>query len=316
MISLSEAGILFLQTFCDGCLSSAPTDGTRAVISFLSNISFTFRNLETIELLFEILNGAFSSNREIPLRFQLLVELPDDLIGLAAADAHDFSDFCCGDVLSFHKTPLPFLTAVREMCTFHTSVFVLIIEMRIKMLRKKKGLSQTELAQMLGKSLRTVQKYETGEIEVSISVINQIAEILETSSTYLFGYESGTTQIKSLSDVMDFLFKLENVARINFHIDVKKPPRSKEWSCSISFDGKSAAEFNADMCLFLEQWQQEREDVQSFASTLEAYKKWKDTTLAYYAANTVETVEPQELDPDERIRKRNEFLENAYKKTE
>lgn len=190
------------------------------------------------------------------------------------------------------------------------------IGQRIKMLRKKKGLSQTELAQMLGKSLRTVQKYETGEIEVSISAINQIAEILETSSTYLFGYESGTTQIKSLSDVMDFLFKLENVAGIDFHIDVKKPPRSKEWSCSISFDGKSAAEFNADMCLFLEQWQQEREDVQSFASTLEAYKKWKDTTLAYYAANTVETVEPQELDPDERIRKRNEFLENAYKKTE
>lgn len=190
------------------------------------------------------------------------------------------------------------------------------IGQRIKMLRKKKGLSQTELAQMLGKSLRTVQKYETGEIEVSISVINQIAEILETSSTYLFGYESGTTQIKSLSDVMDFLFKLENVAGIDFHIDVKKPPRSKEWSCSISFDGKSAAEFNADMCLFLEQWQQEREDVQSFASTLKAYKKWKDTTLAYYAANTVETVEPQELDPDERIRKRNEFLENAYKKTE
>ena len=190
------------------------------------------------------------------------------------------------------------------------------IGQRIKMLRKKKGLSQTELAQMLGKSLRTVQKYETGEIEVSISVINQIAEILETSSTYLFGYESGTTQIKSLSDVMDFLFKLENVAGIDFHIDVKKPPRSKEWSCSISFDGKSAAEFTADMCLFLEQWQQEREDVQSFASTLEAYKKWKDTTLAYYAANTVETVEPQELDPDERIRKRNEFLENAYKKTE
>ena len=190
------------------------------------------------------------------------------------------------------------------------------IGQRIKMLRKKKGLSQTELAQMLGKSLRTVQKYETGEIEVSISVINQIAEILETSSTYLFGYESGTTQIKSLSDVMDFLFKLENVAGIDFHIDVKKPPRSKEWSCSLSFDGKRAAEFNADMCLFLEQWQQEREDVQSFASTLEAYKKWKDTTLAYYAANTVETVEPQELDPDERIRKRNEFLENAYKKTE
>ena len=39
---------------------------------------------------------------------------------------------------------------------------------RIKILRKKKGYTQQELADILGKSLRTVQKYETGEIEVSI----------------------------------------------------------------------------------------------------------------------------------------------------
>ena len=48
------------------------------------------------------------------------------------------------------------------------------IGQRIKQLRKRKGLNQTELAQMLKKSLRTVQKYETGEIEVSIAVVNQI----------------------------------------------------------------------------------------------------------------------------------------------
>ena len=71
------------------------------------------------------------------------------------------------------------------------------IGQRIKMLRKKKGLSQTELAQMLGKSLRTVQKYETGEIEVSISVINQIAEILETSSTYLLAMNPARRRSKT-----------------------------------------------------------------------------------------------------------------------
>ena len=38
------------------------------------------------------------------------------------------------------------------------------IGQRIKQLRKRKGLNQSELAQMLKKSLRTVQKYETGEI--------------------------------------------------------------------------------------------------------------------------------------------------------
>ena len=48
------------------------------------------------------------------------------------------------------------------------------IGQRIKQLRKRKGLNQTELAQMLKKSLRTVQKYETGEIEVSIAVVNQL----------------------------------------------------------------------------------------------------------------------------------------------
>ena len=85
------------------------------------------------------------------------------------------------------------------------------IGQRIKQLRKRKGLNQTELAQMLKKSLRTVQKYETGEIEVSIAVVNQIADLLDSTPTYILGYESSTTQIRTLSDVMDFLFKLETV---------------------------------------------------------------------------------------------------------
>ncbi len=187
---------------------------------------------------------------------------------------------------------------------------------RIKLLRKRKGLNQTELAQQLKKSLRTVQKYETGEIEVSIAVVNQIAGILETTSTYILGYESSTTQIKTLADVMDFLFKLETVAGIDFKIDVKKPPRSKQWECSISFDGKSAASLNADMCLFLEQWEDEREDLRAFASTQAAYKKWQEQTLAYYAANAVECVEPEELDAETRIKKRNEYLERELNSPE
>ncbi len=78
---------------------------------------------------------------------------------------------------------------------------------RIKMLRKRKGLNQTELAQRLKKSLRTVQKYETGEIKVSIAVVNQIADILETTSACILGYESGTTQIKTQGDVSEKILK-------------------------------------------------------------------------------------------------------------
>ena len=190
------------------------------------------------------------------------------------------------------------------------------IGQRIKQLRKRKGLNQTELAQMLKKSLRTVQKYETGEIEVSIAVVNQIADLLDTTSTYILGYESSTTQIRTLADVMDFLFKLETVEGIDFKIDVQKPPRRKQWECSISFDGKSMAEFNADMCLFLEQWEDERSELRAYNSTQAAYKRCKEQTLASYAANAVKCTEPGELDRDELIARRTELLEKEYGKNE
>ena len=101
-----------------------------------------------------------------------------------------------------------------------------------------------------------------------------------------------------------------------FKINVQNPPRSKQWGCSISFDGKSTAEFNADMCLFLEQWEDERSELRAYNSTQAAYKRWKEQTLAYYAANAVRCTEPEELDRDERIARRTELLEKEYGKNE
>ena len=190
------------------------------------------------------------------------------------------------------------------------------IGQRIKPAPKTEGAEPAELAQNAKKSLRTVQKYETGEIEVSIAVVNQIADLLDSTPTYILGYESSTTQIRTLSDVMDFLFKLETVEGIDFKIDVQKPPRSKRWECSISFDGKSTAEFNADICLFLEQWEEERSELRAYNSTQAAYKRWKEQTLAYYAANAVKCTEPEELDHDELIARRTELLEKEYGKSE
>ena len=132
-----------------------------------------------------------------------------------------------------------------------------VIGQRIKTLRKRKGLNQTQLANLLGKSLRTVQKYETGEIEVSIDVVNELAKILDTTPTFILGYETNTAPIRSLADIMSFLFELNKVSSLKFDVDVKKPPRSNEWTCSIRFNGKEMdADHNADMCLFLEQWEE------------------------------------------------------------
>lgn len=184
------------------------------------------------------------------------------------------------------------------------------IGQRIKLLRKRKGLNQKELASILGKSLRTVQKYETGEIEVSIAIVNQLAEILESTPTYILGYEANTAPIRSLADIMGFLFQLEQISGISFDINVQKPPRSGDWKCSVSFNGKAAADFNTDICLFLEEWESQRDDLRSYQSTQASYQKWKEQTLAYYAATSVEYTPLKELSENERIEKRKAYLEN------
>ena len=188
-----------------------------------------------------------------------------------------------------------------------------VIGQRIKTLRKRKGLNQTQLANLLGKSLRTVQKYETGEIEVSIDVVNEMAKHLDTTPTFILGYETNTAPIRSLADIMSFLFELNKVSSIKFDVDVKKPPRSNEWTCSIRFNGKEMdADHNADMCLFLEQWEEMREDMRSYNCSPAALHSWQEQTLAYYAGASVECVEPEELDEDERLARRRAFLEKEF----
>ena len=180
---------------------------------------------------------------------------------------------------------------------------------RIRTLRKRKGYNQKELADIIGKSLRTVQKYESGEIEVSIAVVNQLAEVLETTPTFILGYDTDIAPIRSLADVMNFLFNIEQVSGIDFGIDVKKPPRSKEWQCAITFNGRAAdAEFNTDLCLFLENWEEQRDNLRTYGITQEQYREWKTKTLAYYASTAVEIAEPEELDPEEQVKRRIAYL--------
>lgn len=187
---------------------------------------------------------------------------------------------------------------------------------RIKMLRKRKGMNQSELAAALDKSLRTVQKYETGEIEVSIAIVNHLAELLDSTPTYILGYETNNEPIRELADVLDFLFKLETAKELGFRIDVRRPPHYDQWECSITFDGKGKEQYNADMCLVMEQWRDELDDVRSYAHSQERYRKWKDQTLAYYSGSPLTCEEPEELDPDIRRQKRIEFLQHIFEKQE
>ncbi len=191
------------------------------------------------------------------------------------------------------------------------------IGLRIRTARKEKGLNQTELANLLDKSLRTIQKYESGEIEVSIATINAIAKVLDCPSTYLIGYESERKPLSNLADVLQFFFQLDMIREIGFDIDVKRPPHYDGWQCSITFDGKDmSTELNQSLCLFLEDFKNIREEYKVYQRSFESYQEWQDKTLAYYSSVDLSDKKIEELSDTERIKRFNAIMNERYGKKE
>ena len=64
-----------------------------------------------------------------------------------------------------------------------------MLALRIKLERKKKGLLQSDLANMTGFSKKTVGRWELGERIPNANDLCKLADVLETSVAYLIGEE-------------------------------------------------------------------------------------------------------------------------------
>ena len=179
---------------------------------------------------------------------------------------------------------------------------------RIKQARKAAHLSQTELAARLDKTMRTIQKYESGEIEPSIAMMNAIAKALDISPADLIGYQKPDIQLDSLSDVISVLYQLNKKAGIRFEIEVIRPPECKEWSCSLKFNGNDhSAALNDSLCLLLEDFRDERQQLESYWIDQEAFDRWMEKQLAYFADCKLEDRKIEILSDLERLQRRNEL---------
>lgn len=191
------------------------------------------------------------------------------------------------------------------------------IGLRIRTARKKKRMNQTELANLLGKSLRTIQKYESGEIEVSIAMINEIAKVLECESSYLMGYDSQAKPLSDFADILNFFCQLDRIKDINFEVETKRPPHFDGWECTVKFNGKDkSAALNQDICLFLEEFSRIRDEYQTYQTNYAAFQKWQDKTLAFHAGMKLEEKTIEELPEDERIRRFQAIMNERYGKKE
>lgn len=69
------------------------------------------------------------------------------------------------------------------------------IGQRIKSLRESNGLTQEELGKAIGVNKATVNRYETGVIDIKRTVAIKLAEALHTSPAYLMGWEEAVKEL-------------------------------------------------------------------------------------------------------------------------
>ena len=165
----------------------------------------------------------------------------------------------------------------------------------IKKRRRQLKITQKEFAQRLNKGERTIQKYESGEIAIKIDVIKQIAdeldipwqELLEAKTDKIgiveYKDESPAYRFHTLSDVIKALFTITEIKDIEFLIACEKPPKSHDWTSSLMVNGKGNGSYNADFCLFMENWMNKLAALQNGSITQEEFDTWKIETLDFYS---------------------------------
>lgn len=158
---------------------------------------------------------------------------------------------------------------------------------RIKEARKKCNLSQRELAEMMGKSLRTIQKYESGEIEVNNLTIQMLAIALNVTPFYLSGYSADSIRLDSLGDVCAFFFELENKAEVDYDVHVDFDREKDNVTATVTFQSgvsPETGEFSPTymICSFLASLEKRRM-AGAIDPSSEEYKKWMESMYALYS---------------------------------
>ena len=189
-----------------------------------------------------------------------------------------------------------------------------LIGERIAKQRKQLRISQTELAEQLGKSLRTVQKYESGEIDMSVSVLEQIANILKMPINYLMGYDSSHIKLETLADVYAYLFELDRKKELKFDIDFIKGPESVR-KVVFSFD-ISAAELNPNFYNMMDKFHTQRDALETYWIDYNMYRDWEEKEIQKNTSVFLSDKEYEILDHETRMKLFNEiYMERNGKQT-
>ena len=85
-----------------------------------------------------------------------------------------------------------------------------------------------------------------------------------------------------MSDVINALFAITELTDFSFELTNTKPPENPEWTAGIKVNGKGNGKYDADFCLFMENWIAKKNMLQTGKLSKEKFDSWKSDMLAYY----------------------------------
>ena len=87
----------------------------------------------------------------------------------------------------------------------------------ITFLRTQKGITQADLGERLGVSFQAVSKWERGETYPDISILTDLADVLETTTDYLLRSGESTLSFKGKINVSDMIGGINSLkTMVNF----------------------------------------------------------------------------------------------------
>lgn len=95
---------------------------------------------------------------------------------------------------------------------------------RIKILRKQKGLNQTQLGHVLGVTLNTVFNIESGKTDISSEMLKALSEYFGVSADYLLTGKEGENEISPEEQEVIKLYREDGQMRdiLKTAISIKK----------------------------------------------------------------------------------------------
>ena len=99
---------------------------------------------------------------------------------------------------------------------------------RLKELRKEKGLTQTDLAELLEVTKLTIHNWENGVFSIKSDRLKKLCEIFDVDAPYLLGYNNVKNETDIKASVLDEA--LEKLRAINNMVSVESDEDPNMWT--------------------------------------------------------------------------------------